>query len=413
MAKTKNKGGRPKKDQGPKLAQPEEVERLLVEGEVVPGPNGEAQRVWPTQREVAARFGVSASLIAEFAKKHRATERRTALQAQLRPPPPPPPQVTSRSEPQVESGNVVRETYDADEEPADSEDTTATEKRRPGRPRHQDAPLIPFDELDRLLVFGEVQLLGDGKTTTIYPAYRALADKYGVAPSVIAEYARSHNTMKRRKLAAMRIEARTDEKLVELRSDAMAVGEARLLAMIDDFLLKFEEALKEGRVRTDSAADVNTFVRLKQFIQGGADSRQEVRSILSLEALQERYARARRESEGATPAMAGVIIDVAAESVSETEQGKPNGLLGARLPPGRSVEDGSRKPNVSQALRAALADLVSLARELAETMGADPDDDELLENRVLRAAASVEAALVPDDAADVGPRDADAGEDEG
>ena len=78
-----------------------------------------------------------------------------------------------------------------------------------------------------------------------------------------------------------------------------------LLAMIDDFLLKFEEALKEGRVRTDSAADVNTLVRLKQFIQGGADSRQEVRSILSLEALQERYARAQRESESTTTAMAG------------------------------------------------------------------------------------------------------------
>lgn len=411
MAKQKHaKSGRPTKGEGPKLSNPDEVERLLVEGEVVPGPDGEAQRVWPTQREVAARFGVSASLIAEFAKKHRATERRTALQAQLQPPPPPP-QVSPRSEPQADSGNVVRETYDADAESTDAGDTTSTEKRRPGRPRHQDAPLIPFDELDRLLVFGEVQLLGDGKTTTIYPAYRALADKYGVAPSVIAEYARSHNTMKRRKLAAMRIEARTDEKLVELRSDAMAVGEARLLAMIDDFLLKFEEALKEGRVRTDSAADVNTFVRLKQFIQGGADSRQEVRSILSLEALQERYARARRESEGATPAMAGVIIDVAAESVSETEQGKPNGLAGARLPPGRSVEDGSRKPNVSQALRAALADLVSLARELAETMGADPDDDELLENRVLRAAASVEAALVPDEGADVGPRGADTEED--
>ena len=53
------KRGRPTKGEGPKLSNPEEVERLLVEGEVVPDENGEAKRVWLSQRDVAARFGVA------------------------------------------------------------------------------------------------------------------------------------------------------------------------------------------------------------------------------------------------------------------------------------------------------------------------------------------------------------------
>ena len=402
MAKRKSHGGRPTKDEGPKLSQPEEVARLLVEGEVVPGADGEAKRVSLTQRDVAARFSVSPSLIAEFAKKHRTTERRAELRAKLDTPKRPPPKI----EEPTENAEALPD--------AEPELEAPKERRKPGRPRHQDAPVIPWEELDRLLVFGEVQLLEDGKHTTVYPTYRALADKYGVVPSVIADYARTHNTMNRRKVAATRIAARTDEKLIELRSDVIAVGEARLIAMIDDFLLKFEEALKEGRVRTDSAADVNTLVRLKQFIQGGADSRQEVRNILSLEALQERYARMMRDAESATPAMAGVVIDVRAEEVSGAiEQSKLSKLDDAQLPPGRSVEGAAPEPNLSADLRDASRELVNLAHELAEVMGADPNDDELIENRVLRAAERVEVALAPHDAADVGPRGAGDEEDAG
>ena len=59
MAKNKPaKIGRPTKGEGPKLSNPDEVERLLVEGEVVPDEHGEAKRVWLTQRDVAARLDV-------------------------------------------------------------------------------------------------------------------------------------------------------------------------------------------------------------------------------------------------------------------------------------------------------------------------------------------------------------------
>ncbi len=414
MAKNKRtKIGRPTKDEGPKLSNPDEVLRLLVEGEVAPDKNGEAKRVWPSQREVAARFGVSASTIAEFAKQHDATEKRAELQVQLHTPERPSAKADEGDEPEVEARDVVRASIS---DTQDVEDDANVGRRRPGRPRHQDAPVIPFEELDRLLVHGEVQLLEDGKRTTVFPTYRELADKYGVVPSVIAEYAKRHNTMKRRKLAEARVEKRTDEKIVELRSDAMAFGDARLLELIDAFLVEFEKALKEGRVRADSPADVNTLVRLRSFLQGGADSRAEVQNSLSLEVLSEKHERYLRDVENSTPAMAGVVLDLRAEEPSsETEQPntKPSARFQALQPPGPSIRDGSAEPNLSHDLRGALRDLVNLARELAEQLGADPDDAELIENRVLRAAETVEAELGAPAGADVGPTGAIGAEDEG
>jgi hypothetical protein len=313
-----------------------------------------------------------------------------------------------------EASDVVRATFD---DPRDDDDE---ERRRPGRPRHQDAPVIPYAELDRLLVHGDVQLLEDGKRTTVFPTYRELAERYGVVVSVIAEYAKRHNTMKRRKLAEARVEKRTDEKLVELRSDALAFGDARLLELIDAFLVEFEKALKEGRVRADSPADVNTLVRLRSFLQGGADSRAEVQNSLSLEVLSERHERYIHDLENATPVMAGIVIDVRGEESSgesERSVSEPNTKASVRfrgqLPPSRSIRDGEAESNLSQRLRDEVRRLVDLARELAEQMGVAPDDAELLENRVLFAAGAVEAALGSHDGADVGPRGARVGEDEG
>jgi hypothetical protein len=274
-----------------------EVDQLLVEGELVVGDDGVETRVWPTQREVASRFGVSPGLIGMFAKKARCTERKAAFQAGT--PVPGPKAMQAPETAPVPVTGAAR--------PPVMVPASTLPGRGVGRPRKADAPLIAYEELDKLLVFGEVVVLPDGTTTTVYPTYRKLAERYGIVPSVIAAYVKSHNCMRRRKQAATRVAVRTEEKLIELRADAVAVGEDRLVQMIDDFLLSFERALKEGRVRSDNPTDVNTLARLKAFILGGADSRAEVRNILSLESLQERYARMVRDQRDVTPAMGGVI----------------------------------------------------------------------------------------------------------
>ena len=301
-----------------------EVDRLLVEGEFVDG-----VRSWPSQRELARRYDVAPSLVAMFASQHDCARRRQEFKA--------------RGE--VSEPATAVELPPAPQPPEPEPPVEARARRKPGRPRKAEAPLIPFEELDRLLVFGEVKQLDDGSSTTVYPTHRALAERYGVVPSVIASYAKSHNTTRRREEALARISARTDDKLIEARSSALAVSKDDTVRMIDGYLLNYEKALLEGRVRFDNPTDFNTMVRLKEYVLGGPDSRQEVHAALSLESLQQRHARMLHELNEATPELAGVV-DVRA---AETEHSGPAQFVAERSiaePPPLSLDGAAQKPTV-------------------------------------------------------------------
>ncbi|WP_408891553.1 AT hook motif domain protein [Myxococcus faecalis] len=271
--------GRPTKAEGPRLPHGE-VDRLLVEGEEVPTTRGRVKRRFPSLRELAERFGVAHSAVAKYAQQHDYLGRRKRLLAGQQPdetpapaeaPPPPPP------------------------------------KRKTGRPRKSEEPALPRQELDRALVFGDVKALPDGSTMTSYASYRELAERFGVATSLVANYAKEHNCLRRREEAKTRIATKADQKLIELRATAIAVSKDDALKMIDGYLLGFEEALAEGRVRVDNPTDFNTMVRLKEFVQGGADSRQELHATFSLEGLQARHAQALRAARETTPAERGEV----------------------------------------------------------------------------------------------------------
>ena len=74
--------------------------------------------------------------------------------------------------------------------------------RKSGRPRKGKAPRVPYEELDRILVFGEVVECEGGEGTTVqFPSYRTLAARFGVSHSLIAQYAKKHNCMRRREEA--------------------------------------------------------------------------------------------------------------------------------------------------------------------------------------------------------------------
>ena len=199
-----------------------------------------------------------------------------------------------------------------------------------GRPRKSAGPRVPYEEVDRILVFGEVVPCEDGNGTTVcYPSYRELAERYGVSNSVIAEYAKSHNVQRRRKEAQTRIQVKAEQKLVEMRAKAIAVSKDDELRIIDTYLLGFAEALQDKRVRFDNAADFNTMVRLKEFVLGNADSRQEIHAALSLETLQDRHRRMMR------------TLDTTAEERGEVENAVPgNGDTekALPLPPASSIE---------------------------------------------------------------------------
>src|SRR5690606_1634038 len=141
--------------------------------------------------------------------------------------------------------------------------------RAKGRPPKGAAPALPAEEVDRLLVFGEVVTCDDGSSQTVtYPSYRDLAERFGVSTTLIAKYSKDHNCIRRREQAKARIQAQADQKLVELRATAVALSKDDELRIIDTYLAGFEKALAEGRVRFDNPGDFNTMVRLKEFVMG-------------------------------------------------------------------------------------------------------------------------------------------------
>ncbi|WP_434345710.1 AT hook motif domain protein [Myxococcus virescens] len=289
--------GRPTKAEGPRLPH-DEVDRLLVEGEEVPTTRGRVKRRFPSLRELAERFGVAHSAVARYAQQHDCLGRRKRLLGGQ-----PPDEVV---------------------EPPEAPPTPPPAKRKTGRPRKSEEPALPRQELDRALVFGDVKTLPDGSTMTSYASYRELAERFGVATSLVANYAKEHNCLRRREEAKTRIATKADQKLIELRANAIAVSKDDALKMIDGYLLGFEEALSEGRVRVDNPTDFNTMVRLKEFVQGGADSRQELHATFSLEGLQARHAQALRAARETTPAERGEVdAEVTASDDEDLDSAAP------------------------------------------------------------------------------------------
>ena len=185
---------------------------------------------------------------------------------------------------------------------------TQNPTRTKGRPPKADPAVYPANDLDRLLVFGEFVTGEDGKSQMlVYPSYKNLAERFGVSRALIATYAKQHNCLRRREQAQGRIQAQTDQKLVELRATAAAFSKDDAIRLIDTYLAGFEKALADGRVRFDNPSDLNTMLRLKEFLMGGADSRQEVHASLSLADIQARHLAMLRAVNEATPAIRGEL----------------------------------------------------------------------------------------------------------
>ncbi|MDC0714270.1 AT hook motif domain protein [Stigmatella sp. ncwal1] len=348
--------GRPTKAEGPRFP-PDTVDRLLVEGEEAPTTRGRVQRRFPSFRELAQRFGVAHSAIARYAEHHDCLGRRkrlladspramlapaearpTPLPAQLASPAPPAP-AEALPPPPPPAPLVPAETLPPPPPPAPAKallppppsappealpPPPPTAQRKLGRPRKSEEPALPRNELDKALVFGDVKALPDGSTMTSYASYRELAERFGVATSLIANYSREHNCLRRREEAKTRIATKADQKLIELRANAIAVSKDDALKMIDGYLLGFEEALAEGRVRVDNPTDFNTLVRLKEYLMGGADSRQELHASFSLEGLQARHAHALRAARETTPAERGEVDAEVVESDDDSLVASPS-----------------------------------------------------------------------------------------
>lgn len=188
-----------------------------------------------------------------------------------------------------------------------TEANTAQAAKKLGRPRKADPQRVDYHQLDTLLVMGELRVDAERGPVTEYPSYRELAKRFGISHSLVAAYSSRHNCLRRREAASEKIRKVTDDKVIARRGTALAEAKERILGIIDRFLEEFGKALEEGRVRVDSVADLNIMVRLREFLQGGPDSRQEVRGLPTLDELSRRYADMLRREQEEGPHAGGVV----------------------------------------------------------------------------------------------------------
>lgn len=190
---------------------------------------------------------------------------------------------------------------------ADHDESEKQSSRARGRPRRADAPVVPWPEVDRLLVFGErVKDEATGREAVSFPSYMELAARYGVSKSRIGQYATRAKCLRRREETREREQARYEQKVVERRAEARALGTEDVVRIIDGYIEGFRKAVDEGSVRFDSPADLDRLVRLKELMLGNADSRQEIQGGLTLDAIQQRHQRLRAQVDAITPELAGV-----------------------------------------------------------------------------------------------------------
>lgn len=182
---------------------------------------------------------------------------------------------------------------------------------QPGGDNYRPPNSIDWDEIDQLLVFGErITDPVTGLLVTHFPSQREIADRYGVGVASVGRFSKKNRIMARRAEAqATRREkqARVVAKHREERDTKIAkLSVEEEVEIIDAYLIAFAEGLREGRVDADNPADFNLMVRLKRFVQGEADARAEIRTILSLDALRERHERQQARVSQANKATTGM-----------------------------------------------------------------------------------------------------------
>ncbi len=80
--------------------------------------------------------------------------------------------------------------------------------RKRGRPKKADAPVIPWDEVDRILVFGEkYPSPKTGQDILTFPSLKKIAIRYGVTQTRMWQYAHKAQVFRRREEARLRAEA--------------------------------------------------------------------------------------------------------------------------------------------------------------------------------------------------------------
>lgn len=201
----------------------------------------------------------------------------------------------------------------------EADEVPAASRRRTGRPKAADAPIIPWHEIDKLLVFGEViRDAKSGREMLKFPSIAILAKRYGCSRTLVWRYSSRAKCYARREEAKLKTQETYERKVIEKLANTQARAAVDVTAIVDSYIDGFRRALQDGKVRFDSPADLDRLVRLKELLSGAADSRSELQGQLTLAAIQSRHRQLRGQLDGMTPELAGTSAEGAGDELAGT-----------------------------------------------------------------------------------------------
>ncbi len=180
-------------------------------------------------------------------------------------------------------------------------------------------PSYPPEEVDKLLVHGEIVEFEEGKGTIQFPSYAEIAKRYGVALTTIARYSQKHNCLDRREQVQKKVEEIADAKLAEYRADKVALGRDDEVRIFDRFIVDFETALREGRVSTNSPSDLCAVVKAKHQVLGENNLQAENEYGVTLDDIQRYHRDLLERTKSFTPEMMGNVTAPSRPSAGQEE----------------------------------------------------------------------------------------------
>ncbi len=275
--------GRPPAGEGPAVDW-DQVAEVLTHGELRPQLDGTVIRVKVSLRELAARHGVSPSLLCRFAK-----QRGIELRKERRP---------TNSQPKRRA------------------------QRAPGRPSAERAPAVNWDEVEQRLVLGDLRRFANGREAYVIPSIDDLADELGVDPSLVRRFARERKVREQRETATAHVPMRMPREDAE-RALTVLDYRARIPRIADIYAAQFEEDMAAGEVRRGEASTLERLSRLAMDVEKTKSDQPEDPLAQLARMLRERAAgiEERRRQMLEHPEMTGMIIDVP-ERVASTVENK-------------------------------------------------------------------------------------------
>jgi len=165
----------------------------------------------------------------------------------------------------------------------------------------------------------------DGSFLRLYPDIGRVASKHGIPQPLLEEIAVRNDWAGHRQ----KFQEKVSAELRSMQAKVQAVTIERTIEVIDMALDDFGKRVQDGEIKIDSVQDFERFVRLKQFLEGKADSRVEHQhGVLPLAEMQARYRGIQAERESETLEMSGLLVEESAiepgEYVPETDPIEPD-----------------------------------------------------------------------------------------